>query len=159
MNLYWVLKKKQHNLGLPTFKLPTRTCTKHIKTNTLNGIFDDIPQGHNFISTACLWSTDIFNYLRIRVIKLLPTFTEGQRQICTLIITGKRLNKHLYLLVTFIFERNEWLLTYTLKRISNCPLYKIRYYATYLTSSKSWLLCKVHTNLSINRTKETFPCT
>ena len=32
-------RKKQHNLGLPTFKLPANT--KHLKTNPLNIIFDD----------------------------------------------------------------------------------------------------------------------
>ena len=45
----------------------------------------------------------------------------------------------------------------TLKRISNWPLYKIRYYATYLiNASKVWLLWIVHTNLSINRKKKTY---
>ena len=55
---FW--RKKQHNLGLPTFKLPT--STKPFKTNPLNIIFDDfsiwllgynteysclyLPQGH-----------------------------------------------------------------------------------------------------------------
>ena len=45
--------------------------------------------------------------------------------------------------------------SYTLKRISNWPLYKIWYYATYLiNASKVWLLCIVRTNLSINRKKK-----
>ena len=45
--------------------------------------------------------------------------------------------------------------SYTLKRISNWPLYKIWYYATYLiNASKVWLLCIVRTNLSINRQKK-----
>ena len=47
---------------------------------------------------------------------------------------------------------------YTLKRISNWPLYKIWYSATYLISaSKVWSLCIVHTNFSINGKKKTFP--
>jgi len=45
---------------------------------------------------------------------------------------------------------------YTLKRISNWPLYKIRYYAIYLiNASKVLLLCIVHTNLLINGKKKT----
>ena len=47
-----------------------------------------------------------------------------------------------------------------LKRISNWPLYKIWYYATYLIdASKVWLLCIVHAIISINGKKKTFPCT
>ena len=43
---------------------------------------------------------------------------------------------------------------YTLKRISNWPLYKVWYFATYLTSaSKVWSLYIVHTNISINGKK------
>ena len=45
--------------------------------------------------------------------------------------------------------------TYTLKRISNWPLYKIWYYATYLIdASKVWLLCIVHAIISINGKKK-----
>jgi len=41
----------------------------------------------------------------------------------------------------------------------NWPLYQIRYYSTYsINASKVWLLCIVHTNLSINGKKQTFPC-
>ena len=44
---------------------------------------------------------------------------------------------------------------YTLKRISNWPLYKIWYYATYLiNASKVWLRCIVHANLSIKGNKD-----
>jgi len=46
---------------------------------------------------------------------------------------------------------------YTLKRSSNWSLYKIRYCATYLiNASKVWLLCIVHTYLSINGKKKMF---
>ena len=46
---------------------------------------------------------------------------------------------------------------YVLKRISNWPLYKIWYYATYLINAfKVWLFCFVHTNLSINGKKTCF---
>ena len=50
--------------------------------------------------------------------------------------------------------------TYTLKRLSNWPLYKIWYYATYLiNATKVWLLFIVHNNLSNNGKKKTCPCT
>ena len=43
---------------------------------------------------------------------------------------------------------------------SNWPLYKIWYYEIYLiNASKLWLLCIVHTNLSIKGKKKMFPCT
>ena len=49
---------------------------------------------------------------------------------------------------------------YTLKQISNWPLYKIWYYATYfINASKVWFICIVHTNLSITGKKKKFPCT
>ena len=49
---------------------------------------------------------------------------------------------------------------YTLKRSSNWSLYKTRYCATYLiNASKVWLLCIVHTYLSINGKKKKVPCT
>ena len=45
----------------------------------------------------------------------------------------------------------------TLKRISNWPLYTIWYYAIYwINTSKFWLLCIVHTNISINGKKTRF---
>jgi len=45
-------------------------------------------------------------------------------------------------------------LLHTLKRISNWPLYKTGYCATYLiNASNVWLLCIVHINLSINGKK------
>ena len=66
-------EEKQHNLGLNTFKLPAST-NHSININPLNNMFDDfsiwllgyrtefsclyIPQGHNFISTVWLWSTN-----------------------------------------------------------------------------------------------------
>ena len=65
---FW--RKKQHNLGLPTFKLPT--STKNLWRLTLYYYFWRFqymnirtefsclypPQGHNFISTVWPWSTD-----------------------------------------------------------------------------------------------------
>ena len=69
------MKKKQHKLGFPFFKLPAST-----KNLLLNIILDDfriwllgyrtefsclyIPQGHYFISTVWQWSTDEYVIFR-----------------------------------------------------------------------------------------------
>ena len=68
-----VLKKKQHNLALHTFKLPASTKPL-LRLKSVKYIFDDssklllgyrtefrcryFSQQHNFISTVWLWSID-----------------------------------------------------------------------------------------------------
>ena len=64
----WVLKKQQHNLGLPTFKLPASTKTLLRLTPLILflmvSVYDyyDIGQSsvqvHHLISTVWLWSKD-----------------------------------------------------------------------------------------------------